>query len=246
VVGVLGCGIDVVYPPENQQLFAAVPEYGCLISEYAPGTKPDRWNFPVRNRIISGLSRGVVVAEAPRKSGALITARLAMEQGRDVFAVPGPAGMELCAGSNDLLRQGAAFAENGTDIVSGYAYLFPERVHILTKEELEDGMSDSDFAESEQEMTQNTTGKSQPVDKKDVDKPNTPTYIDVHEAVSGMNPDDAAVLLSLEYGPEPVDAIVAKTGLAAQRVLGVLTLLEIRGLIRRLPGGAYSLKEISI
>jgi len=119
-------------------------------------------------------------------------------------------------------------------------------VHILTKEELEDGMSDSDFAESEQEMTQNTTGKSQPVDKKDVDKPNTPTYIDVHEAVSGMNPDDAAVLLSLEYGPEPVDAIVAKTGLAAQRVLGVLTLLEIRGLIRRLPGGAYSLKEISI
>ena len=245
VVGVLGCGVDVVYPPENQRLFETVPLCGCLLSEYAPGIPPVGQHFPVRNRIISGLSRGVVVVEAPRRSGALITARLAMEQGRDVFAVPGLAGSSHCAGSNDLLRQGAAFTENGTDVVSGYAYLFPERVHIPTPEELEAYVPAPESEEIERNSAPFGDGADETVDKKDVDKQKTPTYIDVHEAVSGMEPDDAAVLLSLEHGPEPVDNIIEATGLSAQRVLGVLTLLEIRGLVSRLPGGAYSLKEIS-
>lgn len=88
-VGVLGCGADIVYPPKNSGLFRRTEELGCILSEFAPGSPPLGWHFPKRNRIISGLSCGVVVVEAPEKSGALLTAKYALEQGRDVFVVPG-------------------------------------------------------------------------------------------------------------------------------------------------------------
>ena len=113
VVGVLGCGVDVVYPACNRGLFADVERHGCLMSEFPPGTEPYKWNFPRRNRIMSGLSNGVLVAEAPEKSGALITARQAAEQGRDVFVVPGNVDVPTCAGSNALMREGAIPVRNG-------------------------------------------------------------------------------------------------------------------------------------
>ena len=106
-VGVLGCGIDVVYPRENRELFRRVREGGALVSEYALGEAPLAWRFPARNRIIAGLSDAVVVVEAPEKSGALITARHAMDAGRDVWAVPGPRAAPECRGSNRLLADGA-------------------------------------------------------------------------------------------------------------------------------------------
>jgi len=106
-VGVLGCGIDVVYPRENRELFRRVREGGALVSEYALGEAPLAWRFPARNRIIAGLSDAVVVVEAPEKSGALITARHAIDAGRDVWAVPGPRGAPECRGSNRLLADGA-------------------------------------------------------------------------------------------------------------------------------------------
>lgn len=106
-VGVLGCGIDVVYPRENRDLFRRVREGGALVSEYALGEAPLAWRFPARNRIIAGLSDAVVVVEAPEKSGALITARHAIDAGRDVWAVPGPRGAPECRGSNRLLADGA-------------------------------------------------------------------------------------------------------------------------------------------
>jgi DNA processing protein len=106
-VGVLGCGIDVVYPRENSGLFEAVGRGGAVVSEYGPGEAPLAWRFPARNRIIAGLSDVVVVVEAPEKSGALITARHALEAGRDVWAVPGPPGAAECRGSNRLLADGA-------------------------------------------------------------------------------------------------------------------------------------------
>ena len=106
-VGVLGCGIDVVYPSSNRLLFRRVAEAGALVSEYYLGEPPLQWHFPARNRVISGLSDGVVVVEAPEKSGALITARHALEAGRDVWAVPGPIGFLECRGSNALLADGA-------------------------------------------------------------------------------------------------------------------------------------------
>lgn len=106
-VGVLGCGIDVVYPRANEDLFRRVREQGALVSEYCLGEAPLAWRFPARNRIIAGLSDAVVVVEAPEKSGALITARHALDAGRDVWAVPGPPGMAGCRGSNRLLADGA-------------------------------------------------------------------------------------------------------------------------------------------
>lgn len=107
-----------------------------------PAPRPCSWHFPVRNRIISGLCRGVLVTEAPKRSGALITVRHAMEQGRDVFAVPGCAGMDACAGSNDLLRQGASLVERGNDVTEGYEYLFPGRIRRLDEAESLDFLYD--------------------------------------------------------------------------------------------------------
>ncbi len=106
-VGVLGCGIDVIYPKSNRRLFEGVRDAGAIVSEYYLGEPPLQWRFPARNRIIAGLSEALVVVEAPQKSGALITARHALEAGRDVWAVPGPFGFAECRGSNALLADGA-------------------------------------------------------------------------------------------------------------------------------------------
>ena len=106
-VGVLGCGIDVVYPKSNRRLFGRVRDGGGIVSEYYLGEAPLQWRFPARNRIIAGLSDVLVVVEAAEKSGALITARHALEAGRDVWAVPGPIGFPECRGSNALLADGA-------------------------------------------------------------------------------------------------------------------------------------------
>ncbi|MBC7325656.1 MAG: DNA-protecting protein DprA, partial [Moorella sp. (in: Bacteria)] len=102
--GVLGCGVDVIYPPEHRELYRQVMDCGAILSEFPPGTPPDAGNFPARNRIISGLARGTVVVEAAAKSGALITADLALEQNRDVFAVPGPVTSRYSQGPNELIK----------------------------------------------------------------------------------------------------------------------------------------------
>lgn len=117
---VLGCGLDVTYPPENKALFDEISERGVLVSEYALGTRPLGRQFPARNRIISGLSRGVLVIEASRKSGTLITADFALEEGRDVFAVPGSIFSSTSEGTHHLLRQGAIFAATPQDILDEY------------------------------------------------------------------------------------------------------------------------------
>lgn len=122
VIGVLGCGVDVVYPGEHAKLYERIAERGCLISEYVPGTRPLPGNFPVRNRIISGLCRATAVVEAGAKSGALITAEHALEQGRDVYAVPGSIFSAACEGSNRLLQDGAALLLKASDVVSAYGW----------------------------------------------------------------------------------------------------------------------------
>ena len=116
-IAVLGCGVDVTYPPENARLVGEIVERGAIVSEYALGTRPDASNFPPRNRIISGLTLGTVVAEAGLGSGALITASFAAEQGREVFAVPGNVFARGSRGANELIQQGAKLVCNVTDVL---------------------------------------------------------------------------------------------------------------------------------
>lgn len=115
-VGVLGCGLDVVYPPSHARLYRDLAERGAVLSEYPPETAPEPFRFPARNRIVSGLSLGTLVVEAGQRSGALITARLALEQGRDVFAVPGRIDSRKSAGTHRLLQEGARLVQSVDDI----------------------------------------------------------------------------------------------------------------------------------
>ena len=116
-IAVLGCGVDVVYPPENRKLMAEIIESGAVISEFPLGTPPEGVHFPQRNRMISGLSKGVVVVEAPLRSGALITADFALEQGREVFSVPGNTTSPYSQGTNRLIKQGAKLVEEAQDVL---------------------------------------------------------------------------------------------------------------------------------
>jgi len=125
-VAVLGCGVDITYPPENGNLAERICERGCLVSEYLMGTPPEAHNFPRRNRLISGLARGVLVVEAGPKSGALLTASYAVEQNRDVFAVPGDPSKILSEGVNTLIQQGAKLVKSVEDILNEMGELFAE------------------------------------------------------------------------------------------------------------------------
>ncbi len=198
-VGVLGCAIDRVYPAANHRLYAQVERKGCLISEYPPGVSSGKWAFPQRNRIISGLSLGVLVVEAPQKSGTMITADFARQQGRDLFAVPGPIDSPNCAGSNALLRDGALMAACGWDVVGEYAAQFPEKLH-------------KDAA-------------SQP-----------PTAPPAPPAPRGQNAREDQILAILAQGEKTIDQLIAATGLRAQEVTVAVTMLEIRGAVKSLPG----------
>jgi DNA processing protein len=127
-IAVLGCGPDLVYPPENAKLAARILENGALVTEFAPGTQPEAGNFPARIRLISGLSLGVLVTEAPEGSGALNTTRFAAEQGRDVFAVPGNITNRASAGSNRLIQDGAKLVLESGDIITELnLHLVPEQ-----------------------------------------------------------------------------------------------------------------------
>ena len=237
VACVLGCGVDVVYPPENRELFRQIAAHGCLLSEYRPGTRPDRGNFPVRNRIISGLALGVLVADAPERSGALITANLALEQGRDVFAIPGNIGVKSCEGSNRLIRDGAIVVENGWEILREYEHLFPGKLSDgRSREAMERGFM-ARFGRPAPVYT--PVVLEEPVDKKVIDNPEIRNYSDVKEKVPVLAGDEAAVFAVLSEQPELADELVVRSGLPAQRVAAALTMLQIKGLARKQAGNRY-------
>lgn len=124
---VLGCGVDIVYPPENRKLLDAIAEQGVVLSEYVPGTRPSPAFFPARNRIISGVSSGTIVVEAAERSGSLITAEMALSEGRDVFAVPGSIYSATSQGCNRLIQQGAKLVTQAQDVLDEYAWAVDDK-----------------------------------------------------------------------------------------------------------------------
>lgn len=248
VIGVLGCGVDVVYPASNRSLYRNTERYGCLISQFAPGTKPAKWNFPRRNRIISGLSCGVLVVEAPEKSGALITARAALDQGRDVFVVPGNVDQESCAGSNRLLRDGAIPVSCGWDVVSEYETLYPEQLRQWEQPVQRVDISREADPEMPRPTGKNTAGKPdsrvlpKENDKKGIDKEQSAPYIDLNDILPKLSEEERVLVSALRDGERLVDDVIAETGLTTGKVLGLLTMLELKGILKRHPGKRISLK----
>ena len=247
VVGVLGCGADVIYPKSNRALFADTERYGCILSEFPPGTEPSKWNFPKRNRIISGLSCGVLVVEAPAGSGALITARQANDQGRDVFAVPGTIDNPCCAGSNGLLREGAILAQCGWDVVGEYEAMYPGRVHkdtsparlTASSQELRQA-AEEETPEAKVAQKVKIPGKKgnlkKELEKKAIDKAEPAAYSDESAKKPTLTEDEQKILDALGGEPKLVDEIIAQTGISTGKLLASLTILELKGLIQRLPG----------
>ena len=248
VIGVLGSGADVIYPMSNRALFGDMERYGCILSEFVPGTEPMGRNFPRRNRIISGLSCGVLVVEAPEKSGALITARLAADQGRDVFTVPANIDNPAGKGSNQLLKDGAIPVENGWDVMEHYRFLYPDRVRREGMDARLKAYPDEVRAAAEYRekrtlrVAQKGSKPRKAVPAKEektklvIDKSQNEPYIDVNETESSLSGDERIIVSLLKNGQKLVDDVIAESGLSAGTVLASLTLLEVKGIVRRLPG----------
>ena len=253
-VGVLGCGADMVYPLSNRALFKDVESYGCILSEFAPGTQPVKWNFPKRNRIISGLSNGVLVVEAPEGSGALITANHALEQGRDVFVVPGNIDQPGFVGSHRLLRDGAILVSSGWDILSEYEALYPDQIHKEEKqsrqtvypEELTDPLPEGEKKLPKVAQNRALPGKTNPLkkilEKKSIDNCSAEAYSDVNTVLPKLSQEEQSIVNALASGERLVDDVIAETGLTTGKILALLTMLELKGVVKRLPGKRIILK----
>lgn len=235
-VAVLGCGADVVYPKTNRELFQRIAEKGCLLSEYLPGTEARPWQFPERNRILSGISNGVLVVEAPQKSGALITARDALEQGRDVFAVPGNIDVVTCAGSNALLQEGAAAAFSGWDVLKDYESQYP---NVVQKRDFAP-FPDRDASQVKVAQTAHLPKLPRESDKKDIDNKNTNDYSVLDNSNSRLSEQERKILSCLSRTPKPVDEVIAQTGIPAAEVLRLLTKLALSGVVMNHPGRLVS------
>ena len=192
-IAVLGCGVDVVYPPENERLMAQILDNGgAVVSEYIPGTPPNAGNFPPRNRIISGLCAGVLLVEGAKKSGAMITVNDALEQGRDVFAVPGSIYSPLSETPNRMIVDGAIPVLSPWEILEHYRWAARPEVSAAN--------------------------------------PLT---------APALEPDEAALVEPLREQSLSFDELAAITGFSAAKLNSHLTMLELRGIIVRVPGGMY-------
>ena len=240
VVGILGGGVDVVYPAGNRSLFNALETGGCLISEYPPGERPVGWHFLQRNRIITGISNGLLVVEAPLKSGALNSARHAMEQGRDVFVVPGNVGVETCAGSNRLLEEQALPALSGWHVVREYAAVYPDTVRK------QDFIPQPEKAAlkvaQERILPAGESYQKAAADKKSIDKLEKCTYSVVNNPSAALNSDEQRILAHIGSDPCTVDDVIALADMPPGTVKSVLTRLTIKGCVKHHPGGRISRK----
>ena len=246
-----GCCIGVLGTAhgEGGELREDVIATGALVSEYPPGTKMEKRFFRDRNRISAGLSHAVCVVEAPERSGSLLFAQEALEQGKEIFAVPGNADAENSAGIMILLKQGARPAACGWDVLEDFEALYPDRIsrpgtdrHAppLTKNEA------GSAARPVKPAVQKTKSeeKRETSSKKEIDKQKSAGYIDLHEQLKGLSEDQLQIVTAIGRGETHIDDIIEATGMSAAKVLSQLTILEIKGYIRRVAGRRVSLNTI--
>lgn len=211
---VMGCGIESGYLPQNERLRRHAAEHGCIISEHPPKAGLTKFSFPIRNRIMAALSLGTVVVEAGKKSGALITANHALEQGRDVFVIPGSPTAEQYVGSNALLRDGAKLLLDVSDILNEYIPRFPDKIDIeKAYERPQKAVKKTEEKQIHKKIINETLSKEAKI---------VYNHLDKHK----FYPDE-----------------IGGTDLGTSEILSALTELELEGLIRALPGGRYELTE---
>ena len=219
-VAIVAGGVDVVYPEENRGLYDALARDGVVLAELPLGTEPQARHFPRRNRIISGVALGVVVVEAAAKSGSLITARFALEQGREVFAVPGSPLDPRSRGTNDLLRSGATLTETAADVVSQLGPLLQGRppAHEIARE-MAPGAPRLKLREA-------------------------PSRMELPGSLAPVGEEDALELIVEKLSPTPVavDELVRQCQLSAAAVATLLLELELAGRVERHPGNLVSLR----
>ena len=228
--GVAGCGLDVKYPYENRYLYDDVAATGVLLSEYPPGAPAYGRHFPVRNRILSGLCAATLVVEAPERSGALITANTAIEQGRDVFAVPGPVDAPASVGCNRLIRDGVGVVTEAWDLLGEYEERFPGKLRRRDSRQQPKTLG----YQARQLEEARPLEQARPV----------PPTLDLKEK---NLTDDQMALLRLLSDQEPalVDDLIEQSGIPTRRVLSALTVLEIEELVRQHSGKRYT-RAVSI
>ena len=253
-VAVLGSGLAVVYPREHAKLMKAIVRRGAVISEYPPFERPFPQNFPKRNRIISGLSQGVVVVEGDIGSGALITASKAVSQGREVFAVPGKVSESNSNGPNELIKSGANVSLSADDVIGHYDFLYHDVINYRAfsaakrKSELHDGAlraygvssvygkvrrESTDKAEAERPEITTAAVAQEPK------KEEAPLTDKAARAYEGMDDRTKEIYTLLPEGESFTPDVLAAKGVDIGSIMTALTILEIEGLVTSLPGGMY-------
>lgn len=218
-IAILGSGLNRIYPKENRTLFSIIEKRGTIMSEFKINSRPFPYNFPIRNRVIAGLSTGTLVVEAEQRSGSLITARLAGEYNREVFAVPGSIKSKKSRGTHSLLKQGAKLVENEMDMIDEL-YQF---IHIQPK--------------SEPKSQPQTQYRVQPGTKTMVPGKNTKKIRPLMDKEQGL------VYKHLDPYPKHIDKIIESARMDSGIVTANLLDLELKGLVQRHPGNYYSLSE---
>ncbi len=234
--GVLGCGVDICYPRQNIELFTQMKEKGCIVSEYPVGTAPHAGQFPVRNRIISGLSDVVIVVEARKKSGSLITVDAALEQNKEVMVVPGRIGDSLSEGCNDLIKLGAAVITRPEDIleIEEIRRKLDDYRNIYDYKSSRSGESCIGMKTEENEMICNKT-----------EEKSTNSIPEYEQNVNSVHEFKLATPKNMLYScvdlyPVGLNELIEKTGLSLQEISNALVELELEGKIEEVADNCYA------
>lgn len=251
-IAVIGCGINIPYPKENRELMKRISRQGVIISEFPPDSRPEAWHFPIRNRIICALSEGTVVVEAHKSSGSLITAKLALEQGKDVFAVPGNVGDYISEGSNNLIKLGGAkLITSAADILAEYStriQLTPGQEQALRRVPVGRTLNAADFAAVPasavpQQTIQQKSPRHASIKKTEMQKAEQqePAGLAIPVAIpDGLDAQSRQLCEALQQHAMTKDQLAEHTGISVWEISSRLTMLEMEGLVQQQPGQTYA------